>query len=104
VDFIVYPERDMGVRLAQRLVAPNIIDYMEFSANIKIFEIEPPESIIGKTVEELDLRRKYNLSIFAIQREGKVIGNISPIEKIQRGDILYIIGTFEDMNAFLQKV
>jgi trk system potassium uptake protein TrkA len=103
VDFIVYPERDMGVRLAQRLVAPNIIDYMEFSANIKIFEIEPPESIIGKTVEELDLRRKYNLSIFAIQREGKVIGNISPIEKIQRGDILYIIGTFEDMNAFLQK-
>ncbi len=104
VDLVVYPERDMGVRLAQRLVAPNVIDYMEFSANIKIFEVEPPESIIGKTIQELDLRKNYNLSIIAIQRGSEVIGNINPFDRIQKGDILYIIGTFEDISRFLNRI
>ncbi|MEN3012948.1 MAG: TrkA family potassium uptake protein [Dictyoglomus thermophilum] len=104
VDLVVYPERDMGVRLAQRLVVPNVIDYMEFYANTKIFELEPPEAIIGKTIQELDLRKNYGLSIIAIQRGSELISDISPSERIQRGDILYIIGSFENLNKFLNKL
>lgn len=100
-DFVVFPEKDSGEIIAQKLVVPNIIDYLEISAGTRIFEVEPPNSIIGKSLEELSLRRRYALSILAVQRFGEIMPNPNPEFKIQDGDILYIVGKFEDLNHFL---
>jgi trk system potassium uptake protein TrkA len=74
---------------------------MELSANVKIFEVKPNPNLIGKTLDELQLRRKYNLSILAIHRGGDIIINPHPDEKIKENDIIYIIGTLENLNKLL---
>jgi trk system potassium uptake protein TrkA len=100
-DLVVFPEKESAELLAQKLVVPNIIDFMELSANVKIFEVKPNPNLIGKTLDELQLRRKYNLSILAIHRGGDIIINPHPDEKIEENDIIYIIGTLENLNKLL---
>ncbi|PMQ01473.1 MAG: potassium uptake system protein [Dictyoglomus sp. NZ13-RE01] len=100
-DLVVYPERQMGEILAQKLVVPNIIDFMELSGNVKVFEVKPTPSMIGKNIESLQLRRKYSLSILAIHRGGDIIANPHPDEIIREEDILYIVGTLENVNKLL---
>lgn len=100
-DLVVFPEKETGEMIAQKLVVPNIIDYLEISTGTRIFEIEPPNTIINRSLEELSLRRRYNLSILAIQRFGEIIPNPSPDIRIQNGDILYIIGNYENLDRFI---
>ncbi|HOJ92409.1 MAG TPA: TrkA family potassium uptake protein [Dictyoglomaceae bacterium] len=100
-DLVVFPEKELGEYLAQKLVVPNIIDYIEISSNIKIFEIRPTSTMVNKSLEDLDVRKKYNLNVLAIHRGGDII-TPEPKERIKEGDILYITGTFENLNNFLE--
>lgn len=100
-DLVVFPEKESGEFLAQRLVVPNIIDFMELSGNVKIFEVKSNPHLIGKSLDELQLRRKYNLSILAIHRGGDIIVNPHPDERIKEEDILYIVGTLDNLNKLL---
>ncbi|MCS7202756.1 MAG: TrkA family potassium uptake protein [Dictyoglomus sp.] len=100
-DLVVFPEKESGELLAQRLVVPNIIDFMELSANVKIFEVKPNPHLIGKTLDELQLRRKYNLNVLAILRGGDIIINPHPDVRVEQEDILYIVGTLDSLNKLL---
>ena len=92
VDKVVFPERDMGARIAQRLITPNIKDYIELEPDYNVIEIEALSEFADKTLSELDLRNKYGINVLAIKRDDSV--NISPLAKdvIKKGDFLIVIG------------
>ena len=96
-DRIIYPERDMGVRVAHNLVSSNILDFIELSSDYSILEITALDQWADKTLKELALPTKYGINVMAIKR-GKRI-NVSPYadDVIDKGDILVVIGSTEDI-------
>lgn len=91
-DRVVFPERDMGVRVAHNLVSSNILDHIELDPDYSIVEIVTPRDWEGKTLKELDLRATYEITVLAI-KNGKTINvTPSPQEQLNAGSILVVIG------------
>ena len=91
-DRVVFPERDMGVRVAHNIVSDNILDHIELDPEYSIVEIVTPTSWIGKTLIELDLRAKYEITVLAIKTGKTIKVTPSPEEELKDGSILVIIG------------
>lgn len=91
-DRVVYPERDMGQRVAHNLVSTNVLEYIELSPNLSIVEITAPKSLVGQSLAEANLRVKYEVNVVAIKREEELIVPPMPDEKIRTGDILIFVG------------
>lgn len=96
-DRVVFPERDMGIRVAHNLVSGNILDYIELSPEYSIMEITAPSEWIGKTLLDLNVRSKYGINVMAIKHDSQI--NISPTatDCIKDGDILVVIGRNKDL-------
>ncbi|ABS35160.1 MULTISPECIES: potassium channel family protein [Clostridium] len=96
-DRVVFPERDMGVRVAHNLVSTNILDYIELSPNYSIAEIVIPKIWHGKTLNELNIRANYGINVVALKRGEEI--NVSPVaeDTIESGDIIVAIGSEEDL-------
>lgn len=92
-DRIVFPERDMGVRVANNLTSENMIDFIELSPVHSIVEIIVPEEMAGKSLRELNLRARYGVNVMAVRTSERQI-NVSPSaeDKLQYGDILVVLG------------
>lgn len=71
-DDVIYPERQMASWAAVRYSSGHIFDYVELTPEYSIFETAVPESWVGKTVVDLEVRQKYRINILAIQRGGKL--------------------------------
>jgi trk system potassium uptake protein len=99
-DWIIYPERDMGERVANQLLSPNMLNYIELSKEYNIEEIMIPPKMAEKSLRELDIRAKYNISAIAIFREGDIIISPSPDQIIHKKDLLVMIGNREDLAKF----
>ncbi|MBT2665621.1 MULTISPECIES: TrkA family potassium uptake protein [Bacillaceae] len=99
-DWVIYPERDMGERVANQLLSPNMLNYIELSKEYNIEEIILPMSMKGKSLRELDLRAKYNISVIAIVSNGEIIIAPSPDQDIHENDILLVVGNKEDLAVF----
>lgn len=99
-DRVVLPERDMGKRIANTLITTNIIDYINLSDKFAIAEIEPNTKWLGKTILESNVRAKYGLNIVAIKRHSNIIVSPLPSEKIEKDDILVVVGD----NLYVQKL
>ena len=83
-DEVIYPEKQVANWAAIRYTADHIRDYIEVDEAHAIFEVEVPEGWIGKTVGELDIRRKYSINIMATKENGKINMAVSP-ETVQIG-------------------
>jgi trk system potassium uptake protein TrkA len=90
-DRVVYPEREMGVRVAHIFAYPNVIDYIDTAPGFGITMLRPPAGSIGKTLTELDLGRRQ-LSPVALRRGDRVTVNPASSEIIQDGDLLILVG------------
>jgi len=98
VNKIIYPEWDMGERVARALtLSHNILDYVEISPEHTIVEISAPEDFVGKTLKELDLRARYNISILAAKKGDAVVVVPGGEYVIDQGDILVAIGSYRDL-------
>jgi trk system potassium uptake protein TrkA len=97
-DKVIYPERDMGLRVAHNLSAANILDYIEISGDIRIVEIVSTDEWDGKSLIDLDFRRKYGINIIAIKKENGEM-NTSPkgADIIEKDDLLIVIGNKENI-------
>jgi len=97
-DKVVFPERDMGIRVAHNLVSTNIMDYIELSPNYSLIEIKVLPTWIGKSLKELDLRTKYGINVIAIKRGDAI--NVTPRAEdvLTKGDVLIVVGAAEDIN------
>jgi trk system potassium uptake protein len=104
VDRIIYPERDMGIRVAHQLVSPNLLDYIEISKDYTIVELSVPKQICGLTIKELDPRAKYGCSIVAINKKTGVIIAPTATDIVNEQDIMVIIGTNDHIDEFEREV
>ncbi len=92
-DQVVYPEKDMGERVARSLTSSNIIDFLEVSSEISIIEMKVPPLMLGKDLIELNLRHKYGVTIISVQSNSQNILSPPPVDyKFQKGDIITLIG------------
>jgi trk system potassium uptake protein len=99
-DWVVFPERDMGIRVAHQLLSPNVLNFIEISKDYSVEEVKIPDRMMEKTLRELDLRAKFNLSVIAIRNEDEINISPSPDEKIDYGDVLVVIGENRDLEKF----
>ena len=96
-DEIVYPERQMAHWLAVRYTADHISDYVELDEDHAIFEVEVPKNWIGKTVGELDIRKKYNMNILGTKKNEKMDLSVSPATVLTSDIKLMVLGDFKDL-------
>ena len=112
-DRIVFPEKDMGVRVANSLVSPTIFDYIQVSPGFGIVETNVPESLQGKTLEESKVRSRYGVDIVALRRQAPQLDKngeselkdrlmIAPpaTEVLGKNDILIVIGEEKNIEKF----
>ncbi|MDF2556737.1 MAG: potassium transporter Trk [Bacillales bacterium] len=100
VDRVIHPERDMAKRVVHHVVNDNIVDYFQLSENHSIVEIRATEKTHGKTVVDLDVRSKYNCNIIAFQLGEDNIVIPDANYRIQKDDILLVIGKNSDLERF----
>ena len=97
---VVYPEKDMAMRLANKLIAPHVLEYISLSEDIDIMEIVLTERVHGKTVVELNLRGQFGLNIIAVEQNDKLTADVRPDMVLQAGDMIAVIGKPEQIKAF----
>ena len=96
-DEVVYPEKQVANWAAIRYTADHIRDYIEVDEAHAIFEVEVPEGWIGKTVGELDIRRKYSINIMATKENGKINMAISPETVLTDNITLLVLGAYKEL-------
>lgn len=94
-DQIVFPEVDMGERLARHLSGNNILEYIHLSEEYSILEMKVLHQWLGKNLIELDFRNKYNLNVVALKRNNKIIISDLTKKELQNEDLLVLIGERE---------
>jgi len=102
-DRVIFPEREMGIRLAKNLVSKNVLEFIELSEDYSVIELRVTEDWIGKTLEELDMRKKYGVNVVAIKNLNDVNISVLGSYEIQENDRLVVIGQNENLNQFEKK-
>jgi trk system potassium uptake protein TrkA len=91
-DRVVYAEREMGTRVAHTFAIPNVVDYLDIAPRFGIARVQPPPSFIGRTLGDVDLGKRLNLTPIAVRRGDRVTVNPDREERILAGDELILIG------------
>lgn len=99
-DKVIYPERDMGVRVAHNIFNPNILDFFEFSDDYSFMEVIAPEWTINKSIKDLHVREHYHINIVAIKNNNEIKPDIQSTTVIKENDILIVMGKNEDIYKF----
>ena len=101
VDMVLYPERDMAMRLAQSLTRDYVLDYLQLSNDIGLVEIETPEFLVGKTLIESGLRETYQLSFVAVKTGNDIEVPPKPNRPLTEADRLILIGRIHDIDELV---
>ena len=96
-DEVIYPEKQVANWAAIRYTADHIRDYIEVGEAHAIFEVEVPKGWIGKTVGELDIRRKYSINIMATKEDGKINMAVSPETVLTDNITLLVLGAYKEL-------
>lgn len=99
-DMVVFPERDMGIRVAHQLISTNVLDQIELSSDFSIQEVLAPEKLIGRTLKELDLRPRFGVSVMAIRRGSNIVVSPGAEDMIRDKDVLVVLGANVDLANF----
>ena len=97
---IIFPDRDMAVRLARRLEPDDVINYIELSENIDISKVSIPDSYIGQTIMNSNIRRNFGLNVIAIEDNGVINTTIDINKPLDSDDKLIVIGDRESIKRF----
>jgi trk system potassium uptake protein TrkA len=105
---VISPEEDAGRRLAQRLMNPGLVDYLDVSGDYRIVEIECPPKFQNKSIGALGLRRLYSINLVTLRRTGPngeftVVGVPTPDMVLSRQDMLVILGRPKDIQRLIQQ-
>lgn len=96
-DIVIYPERDMAVKLARSLVSKNVLEQIDLSPTYSIIELVAPKSFAGKSFVEIGIRKKLGITILAIKRNEEILVTLRAGQLINEGDILVALGKNEDL-------
>lgn len=103
-DYVVHPERDMGRRIAHKMMSSSVLDYLELSNEYSVVEYLAGKKLAGRSILELDIRAVYGISIIAIKRGTDILVSPDPNLEIERDDILIAIGEDSDLTSFEKKM
>ena len=104
-DLVVFPEYEMGMKLAQSLSSTNILNFIELSEDYGIVELAAPKAWQGRTLRELNVRAKYKVNVIALRRNGDEHDlQMSPSadDVIGPGDVVVTLGRYEDIDRLHQ--
>ncbi|HWQ74940.1 MAG TPA: TrkA family potassium uptake protein [Syntrophomonas sp.] len=96
-DVVIYPERDMAIKLARSLVSSNFLEQINLSPTYSVIEIFTPKTFFNKSLMEIGLRKKMRVTVLAIRRNNEVIVSPEPTEKLYQGDVIVALGNNEDL-------
>ena len=99
-DSVVYPEIEMGSRIAKSMVANEFVDWIELSNDYGIVEIAVPRRWEGKSLAELDVRKKYGITVVGVMQGEKMDLSFDPQTPLPGNVILVLIGA----NKILEKI
>ena len=94
-DQIVYPEQDTAIKLVSKLTSEGILDYIELGGELSIVGINAPDNMLNKTLGELDLRKKFNVTVLGIKRGEEIVFNLTADTRIQACDVLIVFGEID---------
>ncbi|MBT3290268.1 MAG: TrkA family potassium uptake protein [Victivallales bacterium] len=102
---VVNPEEDMARKLAHQLARPGLREVLPLAEDVCVAELPVPASFVGKTLGQLEVRRRYRVNVIGVQRipgegrERRMTLNVSPNDDpFQEGDALVVIGRDEDVD------
>lgn len=91
-DEVVFPEREMGARVAQNLLAGGVVDILELSDDYSLIEIHVPGSWVGHSLRKLNVRKKYNINVIAIKEGEDISLNMDPDQVLNERQMLVVMG------------
>lgn len=98
-DMVVFPEYDMGMRLGEVLVRKNVHDYIEIYDGYCFVELDVPGKWLGKNLIQLQLRKKFGLTIVAVRTgNGEIFVSPDPERPFEKGDEISVIGKNKDID------
>ena len=103
VDEVIFPEREMGVRVAQNLIAGGVVDILELSDEFSLVEIHVPASWAGHSLRSLDVRGKHNLNVIAIKDGEEVVMNLDPDQVLSEQQMLVVMGDNASLDQLLER-
>jgi len=109
-DRVVYPDRDVAARLARSLVSPSVLDYVEVAEGISVLEIAAPMEFVGKTLGELQIRKKYGVTVLVLRRvqqdgaKQETIVSPDADDTVELGDTIVIFGLDEKLRRLEQEI
>lgn len=101
-DHVVYPEKQIAKWTAMRYTTDHIFDYIEIDRQHAIFEVEIPESWVGKSIGELDIRRKYGINILATKQDGRTNVTVTPSLVLTRDLTILALGEYKELQKCFQ--
>ena len=96
-DEVVYPEKQIALRLATKYASDKILDFLQFDGGYSIYEMAIPAEWVGKTLPQLDIRRKHNINLISLRRSGQV-SIPRPDDAFREGDVVYAVGELKQIN------
>lgn len=96
-DEVVYPEKQVASWTAIRYTSDHILDYIEIDNDYAIYEITVPENWIGKTIGQIDIRKKYKINIMALKKDDKMNLNIHPDTVLEKSETMFVLGDHKDI-------
>ena len=96
-DKVVFPEKQMAKWAAVRYGSNNMLDYVEIDENVSIFELDAPHNWVGKTVAQIDVRKKYNINILGMFVDGKLSVTMGPDTVFTAEHPILVLGNYKDV-------
>ncbi|MBN6189063.1 TrkA family potassium uptake protein [Aneurinibacillus sp. BA2021] len=103
-DRVVFPERDMGLRVAHNLISANVLDFIELAEEYSVAEVAASHKMNGKSLIELDVRANFGVNVVAIKSGSSFNIAPDPSDRINEGDILIVIGHNKDLRRFEEEI
>ncbi len=99
VDRVVFPERDMGKRVARALIMPQMLELMSLSGDTRVAEMLLPEKWQNKTLVQADIRRNYGVTVLAVRRADQTLTSLSADFLLLPGDVVLLLGSQQAIDA-----
>ncbi len=94
-DEVIYPEKQVAGWAAIRYTSDHILDYIELDEDHAIFEVSVPEGWLGKSVGQIDIRKKYNINIMAVKQNGKMNVSVTPDTVLTADKTMLVLGEYK---------
>lgn len=97
---VVYPEADMAVRIGRRLIYGNLLDYVALADGVEVRRIAVGGHVVGKSIQELDVRRTFGINIIAVERDGRTDVEFTADYRFAQGDTIAVVGKMDKIDRF----